>query len=390
MPENAFPRVLADSLIGDHDWGYRGLTLLTADLTQLKLKPQGQPLQKHTMAPGGFYRDAIEAWKSFADKIELKQDKIYNKQIFFNPSIKDETGETLKPIKWMVKKSILTIPVARAHSGVGMKRDQWFEFTRLRNKFPNIPYSNSPKFTLKIEPEKDAHNAAFKEIYLAFRSKIDNTRHYEQKWHNALGIDLTDQWTDIWKRIHESKCSLKSRSQVWRQINLNFWTSYMEYAYRKEGDGNCHLCAQWARNRWHTIIECEVVTKLWKRFGEIVHRLAGTATVDKPEMAFGITETDKATKLRNRLGFVLRATVMSMRATRIGSIDATVDRIWSIYLHRLKKELVEEWYCASLEGNINVFEAKTLVNGFLGKLDNGKIQWSPLLDEVGYHYFNLF
>ena len=130
--------------------------------------------------------------------------------------------------------------------------------------------------------------------------------------------------------------------------------------------------------------------KLWNKFGDTVYSLAGTATVNKPEMAFGITETVKATKLRNKLGFVLRATVMSMRATRIGSIDATVVRIWSTFLQRLKKELVEEWYCASLEGSIALFESRTLINGFLGKIENGKIQWSPLLDEFGYHYFNLF
>ena len=76
----------------------------------------------------------------------------------------------------------------------------------------------------------------------------------------------------------------------------------------------------------------------------MVEPLGLNNTIEQREMAFGLTGNDK-TKLRNRLCFTLRSTVMSMRGIRSGDVDATVDRLWSIYLRHLnKKELIEQWF----------------------------------------------
>ena len=164
----------------------------------------------------------------------------------------------------------------------------------------------------------------------------------------------------------------------------------MDHAYIGRGDGHCLLCGEWARRRWHVITECEVVKLLWQRLGLMVQPLGLNNTMDQREMAFGLTGNDKKTKLRNRLGFTLRSTVMSMRAIRSGDVDATVDRLWSIYLRRLKKELIEEWLCDKLNGSIVLFEARTLVAGLLGRLTEGNVEWSAIFDGVSYNYWDLF
>ena len=269
--------------------------------------------------------------------------------------IKDQSGSTLRPVSWMVKKGIVEVAQVATHSGVGMKRDQWFQFYALRKHIPNLPSCNTPKFTLAGPTDKDADKASFKELYLTFRSLTDNHRHYEDKWQIALGGAINEEWSNIWKRVHESRCSLRVRSQIWRQLNLNYWTAYMDYAYISRGDGNCSLCSQWARNRWHVITECDVVIKLWDKFAQTTGALAGGPTVQRHEMAFGLPEQDRASVLRTRLGFSLRATVMSLRAINVGNIDQTVDHLWSVFLRRLKKELVEEYYTAKLEGNLTPF-----------------------------------
>ena len=122
----------------------------------------------------------------------------------------------------------------------------------------------------------------------------------------------------------------------------------------------------------------------------MVEPLGLTNAIELREMAFGLTGNDKKTKLRNRLGFTLRSTVMSMRAIRSGDVDATVDRLWSIYLKRLKKELVEEWFCDKLNGTILLFESRTLVAGLLGRLNEGSVQWSAIFDGVPYDYWDLY
>ena len=122
----------------------------------------------------------------------------------------------------------------------------------------------------------------------------------------------------------------------------------------------------------------------------MVAPLGGTTVIEPQEMAFGLNGNDKRTKLRNRISFVLRSTIMSMRGVNLGSVEVTVDRLWSTFLRRLKKELVEEWYLTKLEGSVTLFESRTLVAGLLGRLVNGGVEWSAELSEVNYHYFNLY
>ena len=164
----------------------------------------------------------------------------------------------------------------------------------------------------------------------------------------------------------------------------------MDHAYILRGNGQCPMCSQQARNRWHIVTECDVVIKLWARFAQKVSALAGSLTVQKHEMAFGLPDKDRATVLRTRLGFTLRATIMSLRGIRTGDINQTVDHLWSVFLRRLKKELVEEYYTAKLEGNLILFEKRTLVNDFLGHMTDSELQWSDFISEVQYDYWNLF
>ena len=81
---------------------------------------------------------------------------------------------------------------------------------------------------------------------------------------------------------------------------------------------------------------------------------------------------------------------MSLRATNIGGTTQTVDHLWLVFLRRLKKELVEEYYTAKLEGNLTPFETRTLVDNFLGQITDNGMQWSDFLSEVQYDYWNLF
>ena len=138
------------------------------------------------------------------------------------------------------------------------------------------------------------------------------------------------------------------------------------------------------------VTECGVVRELWSRLGAEVAVLGEGGPVEVREMALGKGGQDRGTALRNRLGFSLRSTIMSMRAVRVGGFGETVDRIWSLFLHRLKKEVVEDWYVARLEGDVAVFESRVLVGGLLGRVVGGVVEWSGMMDGVGYRYWDLF
>ena len=79
-----------------------------------------------------------------------------------------------------------------------------------------------------------------------------------------------------------------------------------------------------------------------------------------------------------------------MRGVRVGGVDETVDRLWSLFLRRLRQELVEEWYVAKLEGNVALFASRVLVDGVLGVMEDGAVVWGPIFDAVSYRYWDLF
>ena len=137
------------------------------------------------------------------------------------------------------------------------------------------------------------------------------------------------------------------------------------------------------------VVECEVVVKLWERLVGIVG-VWGSVVVERAEMAHGIGGTGHGTVVRNRLGFTLRSVVHRMRGLHVGGIEVTVDRLWSLFLRCLKKELVEEWYVARLEGNVALFASRVLIGGVLGTLTDGVVVWAPVFNGVGYRYWDLF
>ena len=163
----------------------------------------------------------------------------------------------------------------------------------------------------------------------------------------------------------------------------------MDYAYIARGDGSCPMCGERARERWHVVVDCEVVRRLWLRLGGVVERWGGAA-VERREMALGRVGRDPGTAVRNRLGFTLRSAIQSMRGVRVGGVEETVDNIWSLFLRRLRRELVEEWYVASLVGGVAQFEARVLVDGVLGEMRDGAVVWGAVFAGVAYGYWDLF
>ena len=279
----------------------------------------------------------------------------------------------------------------RGLSGVGFHRDRWDQVMEMRRRIPDLPVAGvGPYFVFPCPTgDKDERCISLKDLYLSFRARADSVRHYEAKWERALGLDLGGSWEEVWRRVHGSHCSLFVTSQVWRQLNLNFWNAHMDYAYIARGDGLCRMCGQRARERWHVVVDCEVVRRLWVRLGGVVERWGG-AVVERREMALGRGGRDPGTVLRNRLGFALRSSVHSMRALRVGGVEETVDNIWSLFLRRLKRELVEEWYVAELVGDVARFEARVLVDGVLGEMRGGVVVWGAIFAGVGYGYWDLF
>ena len=100
------------------------------------------------MSPGGFYREAIEAWSKITPRLTGGSGKLGSDLVFHNPQITDETGSPLIPIPWMAKRGLFRLGQVRGFSGVGLKRAQWEELVELRGKIPSLPLADEARYIL--------------------------------------------------------------------------------------------------------------------------------------------------------------------------------------------------------------------------------------------------
>ena len=164
----------------------------------------------------------------------------------------------------------------------------------------------------------------------------------------------------------------------------------MDMAYIARGDGVCEMCGVSARERWHTVIECQVVVELWGKLSATLVRLDNRAVTGR-EMGLGLTGESERIRLRNRLGYTLRSAVLAMRWVRIREVGRAVGNIWAAFLVQLKRELVEDFWVAKFGGVLGAFESGVLAGGVLGRLgEGGGIEWADLLGDTRVGYWELY
>ena len=164
----------------------------------------------------------------------------------------------------------------------------------------------------------------------------------------------------------------------------------MDMAYIRRGDGVCEMCGVSARERWHTVIECQVVVELWGKLSATLVRLDNRAVTGR-EMGLGLTGESERIRLRNRLGYTLRSAVLAMRWVRIREVGRAVGNIWAAFLVQLKRELVEDFWVAKFGGVLGAFESGVLAGGVLGKLgEGGGVEWGDLLGDTRVGYWELY
>ena len=156
-----------------------------------------------------------------------------------------------------------------------------------------------------------------------------------------------------------------------------------------DGNGECRMCGEVARERWHVVTECRVVRELWDRLGPVLERISRGAVV-KGEMAFGPLGESAAEVLRRRLGFSLRSAVHTMRGVEMGGVGRAVEKVWEMFVGRLRRELMEEFLVRRYEGRLEVFATSVLIGGELGRLEAGGVVWGGILEGVGYRGWDLF
>ena len=117
-------------------------------------------------------------------------------------------------------------------------------------------------------------------------------------------------WNEVWNTVHNFLSTNKTKTAIWQQIHLNFYTQYSYNKWHKKQD-ICPLCHEIPENIYHVILHCNFVNDLWAQIEPLLKELHPTSVTEE-EKAFGIIQKNKTTGilLRNWLTYLLRENIL--------------------------------------------------------------------------------
>ena len=126
--------------------------------------------------------------------------------------------------------------------------------------------------------------------------------HSEEKW--TLYFPQLLEWPKIWESVHNILATETTKTFIWEQVHLNFFTTYKKNQFRTPVEC-CPLCGQLPEDITHTLFHCRFIQDMWTQllpFIDLIH----STPLTKAEMVFGLMGRAPSIILRNWLTFNFR------------------------------------------------------------------------------------
>ena len=251
-----------------------------------------------------YYREAIQAITKIQTTKHIHN--IESEKIFYNPIFKNFDFKTNSTNSTCEKNKIYTYgQILREYE----KQQNGLPHNRyIANIHPQIVHTNlqgtSQNTMYNTLTQKDIpfKSVPHKDVYSELIRLHYKEHHSKNKWENKFNIDIT--WKNVWNSLNNPISTENTRTVIWEQIHLN---DYNTYSYNKWHKNNqkCPLCLQIPANRFHSTLQCHMVTILWKDLYFHLNKIH-TAPITDTEKIFGLSGNTPNIILRNWLTFLLR------------------------------------------------------------------------------------
>ena len=301
-PELSLHKALMERLLGVQRGSIHGIELFFVETSYVR----------HLLrVPSLFYKEAILAMSTLdVDKkiIDVRQEKV-----FYNKTFLDDSEKTLNITQYCLKNEIYTLgpildEVGKRERGLVYER----RLTDVFDKIRTLDVENREEFNLHTRSGflpfvKVTQKKLYEQL---LKSNIYRDHHSEVKWVTRMNMPL--EWEKIWTSVHNPITSNAIKTSIWSQLHLN---SYTTATFNKMFADNdlCPLCSTPVLDRFHIILDCPTVLKLWKDIEPFLRRIYYNAITDH-EMAFGISGTMPYILLRNWITFLLRDVIQSFES----------------------------------------------------------------------------
>ena len=128
-----------------------------------------------------------------------------------------------------------------------------------------------------------------KDLYEDAILKTTTDHIYQTKWLEKLQILIV--WEEVWNTVHNFLLSNKTKTIIWEQLHLNFYTQYSYNKWHKVHN-ICPLCRKVPENIYHIILNCDFVNNVWIHMQPLLSSLHRLPITDA-EKALGIVTIKK-------------------------------------------------------------------------------------------------
>jgi len=258
-----------------------------------------------------FYKEALKSISLFERKKGIAHINAWDEEnIFYNPLIMNKSGKTIKETEYFHENGIFKfgqLLEEKAKEARNLPFDK--KSTALANnitldtkvrKEDMVYLGNKRDVKMSIITQKDLYEDAI--------LKMSTDHIHQSKWVNKLNAVIL--WEEVWNSVHNFLLSNKTKTAIWEQLHLNFYTQYSYNKWHGKAD-MCPLCKKPPESIYHIILHCDFVNTIWTHIQPTLSQLH-MKSIDDEEKALGIIHIKSTTGiiLRNWLTYKMREQIM--------------------------------------------------------------------------------
>ena len=210
-------------------------------------------------------------------------------------------------------------------------------------------------------------------------AKLSTEHIYQIKWFDQLQIPIVCE--EVWNTVHNFLLSNKTRTLIWEQLHLNFYTQYSYNKWHGKTD-RCPLCNRLPESIYHVILHCDFVNTIWIHLQPILSQLHNKPIGDQ-EKALGIIHIRATTGmlLRNWITYTMREQVlhferMAHHSPRAASLESFKAKLNHSISSRIKHVMIRY----NSENKLAFFDKIIAYRGILcEKIQEGKYRLKTII-----------
>ena len=340
-----------------------------------------------------FYKEALQSLSMFRRKKGIAEAREWDREnIFYNPLILSKSGKTLKETEYFRKNKIYQLgqlleEKSKEQRNLPFDKRSVTLLNSLKLDIGESVYGaiNEHMVFLGNTEIRKMSQITQKDLYedaILFKSRVHS---YQGKWHEKLSTAFI-VWEEVWDSVHNLLALNETRTAIWEQIHLNFYTQYSYNKWHSTPDQEitdpCPLCRQKPESIFHIILHCDLVNTIWDQLSPTLSKLS-IHTLDEAEKAFGIVQIRKSPGviLRNWLGYKLREQILLLERSAYHQSKApSVEVFKAKYNQSVAADVKLLMYRFNNEGKLAKFDEIVAHNGVVcQKITNGEYRLKTVL-----------